>query len=245
MGYSGLVSIEAMRCAIDNNITIILLDWSRDFLSIVAPPAIQSARLIRSQVSANPLPIAKEIIRQKLTSYVRVGGLSQGEPQRRMDAVSQASSIQAVMTQGAQGARTAWVGSIPSITWRASPVSIPRAWKLPYSTRGQEGSPRGAAHPINGILNAAFSVAVGRIVALLAARGVAPSIGFLHADKESRWSLAYDAIEPLRPLIERSVFDFIRERKFAPNDFILTSDGTVRLNDNLLKVVISETAFRT
>jgi hypothetical protein len=45
-GCSGLVSIEAMRFCHDNNIAIVLLDWSRNFLSIVAPPASQSARLI-------------------------------------------------------------------------------------------------------------------------------------------------------------------------------------------------------
>jgi hypothetical protein len=32
-GWSGLVSIEAMRFCHDNNIAIVLLDWSRNFLS--------------------------------------------------------------------------------------------------------------------------------------------------------------------------------------------------------------------
>lgn len=243
-GYSGVVSVEAMRFAHDNGIAIVLLDWSRDFLSIVAPPAIQSANLIRAQASANPLPIAKEIVCQKLTAYVRVGGLTREDAARRIEAVAQARSIQAVMTQEAQGARFAWQHSIPSIIWRSSPVSVPRAWKLPYSTRGRDGSPRDAVQPVNALLNVAFSVTAGRLVALLAARGGAPSIGFLHSDKENRWSLAYDAIEPLRPLIERSVFDLIRARKFAPNDFILTQDGTIRLMDNLLRVVIAETAIK-
>ena len=58
-----------------------------------------------------------------------------------------------------------------------------------------------------------------------------------------RWSLAYDGIEPLRPPIERRVFDFIRKHQFGPNDFIQTNDGTIRINDNLLRVVIAETAL--
>jgi hypothetical protein len=41
-GWSGLVSVEAMRFCHGNNIAIVLLDWSRNFLSIVAPPTSQS-----------------------------------------------------------------------------------------------------------------------------------------------------------------------------------------------------------
>src|ERR1700677_1841754 len=74
-GWSGLVSIEAMRFCHDNNIAIVLLDWSRNFLSIVAPPASQSARLIRAQCAADPASVAREIVRQKLSAYVSVGAL--------------------------------------------------------------------------------------------------------------------------------------------------------------------------
>jgi CRISP-associated protein Cas1 len=97
--------------------------------------------------------------------------------------------------------------------------------------------------PVNALLNVAFSVAAGRITAQLAACGFTPAIGFLHSDKPGRWSLAYDTIEPLRPLIEQRVFAFIRKHQFSSNDFIRTSDGTIRLNDNLLRVVIAETAL--
>jgi CRISPR/Cas system-associated endonuclease Cas1 len=75
-GWSGLVSVEAMRFCHDNNIAIVMLDWSRNFLSIVAPPASQSASLIRAQCAADPASVAREIIRQKLAAYVSVNALS-------------------------------------------------------------------------------------------------------------------------------------------------------------------------
>ena len=96
--------------------------------------------------------------------------------------------------------------------------------------------------PINALLNAAFSVTAGRLAAQLVAQGAHPALGFLHADKPGRWSLAYDAIEPLRPTIERSVFDFVRRHQFSANDFILMKDGSIRLMDNLFRSVLSETA---
>jgi len=58
---------------------------------------------------------------------------------------------------------------------------------------------RGARHPFNAMLNAAFSVTAGRLAAYIMGAGLSPAIGFLHSDKVERWSLAWDAIEPLRP----------------------------------------------
>jgi CRISP-associated protein Cas1 len=93
------------------------------------------------------------------------------------------------------------------------------------------------------MLNAAFAVTVGRLTAYLSAQGLCVSIGFLHSDNPNRHSLTYDAIEPLRPIIERKVFDFVSRREFAANDFILTNNGTIRLADSLLRVLIAETAI--
>ena len=108
---------------------------------------------------------------------------------------------------------------------------------------GNVFSPRHAVNPVNALLNVAFSVTTGRLAAYLAARGASPAIGFLHSDKPGRWSLVYDVIEPLRPLIERHVFGFIGRHQFGSNDFIRANDGSIRLADNLLRVVIAETAL--
>jgi hypothetical protein len=57
-GWAGFITIGAMRFCSDFKIAIIVLDWTRDFMTIVAPPARQSANWIRRQVLVNPLPIA-------------------------------------------------------------------------------------------------------------------------------------------------------------------------------------------
>jgi CRISP-associated protein Cas1 len=148
-----------------------------------------------------------------------------------------------VMIVEAQAARVVWT-NVPTLNGRVGSSRVLASWKLPYSTRRRMVGPsaRRASHPINVILNAAFSVTAGRLTAQLVAQGAHPALGFLHADKPGRWSLAYDAIEPLRPTIERSVFDFIRKHQFAANDFILTKNGSIRLMDNLFRTVIAETA---
>jgi CRISP-associated protein Cas1 len=101
---------------------------------------------------------------------------------------------------------------------------------------------RGARHPVNAMLNAAFSVTAGRLAAYLAGAGLSPAIGFLHADKIGRWSLAYDAIEPLRPWIEARLFRFAARERFAADDFVRASDGSLRLSTGLLRAVLNEAA---
>jgi CRISP-associated protein Cas1 len=242
-GWSGLVSIEAMRFCHDNDIAIVMLDWSRNFLSIVAPPASQSARLIRAQCAADPASVAREIVRQKLAAYVSVGALPTEQGRTYSHNVDTTQSISALLGVEALAARMAWK-AVPSIQWRSGGPPIPPAWKLPYGARGRygRGSPRNAIHPVNAMLNVAFAVTVGRLAAFLTAQGLCASIGFLHADTANRYSLAYDTIEPIRPLIERRVFEFIRGNQFAANDFIMMNDGSIKLTQNLRKLFLDKTA---
>ena len=98
---------------------------------------------------------------------------------------------------------------------------LPRSW-LRFANR-QKGAQflgsKHASHPINAMLNYAYVVEAGRLARALTAAGFALPIGFLHSDKHGRNSLVWDAIEPLRPLIDARVFKFIAQREFVRSDF--------------------------
>ena len=64
----------------------------------------------------------------------------------------------------------------------------------------------------------------------LTAAGFALTMGFLHSDKHGRNSLVWDAIEPLRPLIDARVFKFIASREFARSDFPQAGRNAHRLD---------------
>jgi hypothetical protein len=59
--------------------------------------------------------------------------------------------------------------------------------------------------PINAMLNLAYAKEAGRLGAMLAASGTALAIGFLHCDTPHRHSLVFEALAPLRPLIDAKV----------------------------------------
>src|SRR5690242_6636890 len=127
---------------------------------------------------------------------VRAGALA--EPSPHIAALGHAASLDQVRIAEAQASRVAWPRA-PLMKWERG--RVPPEWKAPWLMRSRidaRGRPkRGARHPVNALLNAAFSVTAGRLATYLVAAGFAPAIGFLHADKRGRWSLAWDCIEPL------------------------------------------------
>jgi CRISPR/Cas system-associated endonuclease Cas1 len=92
---------------------------------------------------------------------------------------------------------------------------LPRSC-LRFANRQKGAQFLGSKHAM---LNYAYVVEAGRLARALTAAGFALPIGFLHSDKHGRNSLVWDAIEPLRPLVDARVFKFIASREFVRSDF--------------------------
>jgi CRISP-associated protein Cas1 len=244
-GWGGVVSIEALRFCTSHGIGIIILDWMRELMTVTPLRPSSSAAMLRAQVSADPMPIAARIVQAKIANAARVGAIETRDAARFIGAASRAESVEQVMIAEAQAARLAWP-SPPMFRWRVGSPRIPPQWKAPPPTRSRTHrdarTKRHATHPLNALLNVVFSVTSGRLAVALAARGAHPSIGYLHADKVGRFSLAFDAIEPLRPLIEKAVFAFVCKHQFSATDFIRIKDGSIRLGSNLMRTVTAECA---
>jgi CRISPR/Cas system-associated endonuclease Cas1 len=218
--WGGYVTIEAIRFCADYNIAVIILDWSRDLMSVVSPSVRQSGPLIRSQAVCDPLPIAKALIRAKIEAHATLGAISHVAASTAIASLHRATSIAAILIIEAQAARLAWVDHTIAMQWREAGV-VPNGWKLPYGMRRRMTgkTPKAATDPINSMLNLALATTIGRITVALTARGLSPAIGIIH--KSPRWPLSYDAIEPLRPHIEAATFGFIARHKFAASDFVI------------------------
>jgi CRISP-associated protein Cas1 len=124
-------------------------------------------------------------------------------------------------------------------------ASLPRTW-LRFANR-QKGAgflgSKNASHPINAMLNYAYVVEAGRLAKALAARGLALQLGYLHSDKTGRNSLVWDAIEPLRPIIDARVFRYIESREFKRADFVQTSASTYRLERAIITDLLTKVSL--
>lgn len=233
----GFVSIEAVRFCVRTGVTIVALNRAHGFLSILSSGGQAHAKLLRAQVQSEPARIARAIVAAKIGAMSRAGALEHEAAGRFAAALDRAYSVDAIRTVEAQASRIAWEAT-PPLQWRAGPV--PLDMRAPWLMRARldARAKRNARHPVNSMLNAVFAVTAGRLAAYIVAAGLSPAIGFLHADKRGRWSLAWDAIEPLRPMIEAAVFAFIVRERFAPSDFVRERDGSLRLAPGLLSAAL-------
>ena len=69
--------------------------------------------------------------------------------------------------------------------------------------------------------------------------GLDPQIGFLHADRPGRDSLAQDILEEFRAWwVDRTVLSLINRGQLKPKDFITESSGAVNLKPDTRKLLI-------
>lgn len=143
----------------------------------------------------------------------------------------------------------AWTG-IP-LKWKAlKRYPIPEDWNR-YRSRvalrdgirlhsDGGGYNRGATHPVNAMLNYAYTVLISRIQIRLVADGYDPTLGIMHQKKQFRRispAFALDHMEPMRPVVDRAVLQLINETTFTGADFAVQNDGVCRMNPELARRV--------
>ncbi len=208
------VTIEAMRFAIDEGITIFVMHRAGEALAVLtdAPTVDASAHALelrRAQLAATPkqrLAVARAILAMKIQACE----LSEREAQDALRTVSNARDHAELLIAEAQTAKVYWrryVGFRPRLTDRC-----PAAWSVfrgRLEKRGAQLVPRWARTPCNAALNYGYAVALGNCTRALVGLGLDPSFGFLHhAAAPGRLSLSYDVIELIDRALTHACFDF-------------------------------------
>lgn len=94
--------------------------------------------------------------------------------------------------------------------------------------------------PANALLSFVYALLLHDCVSALAAAGLDPSVGFLHADRPGRPSLALDLMEEFRPLIaDRLVLALINRKEVQPGGFKKREGGAVEMDPATRKAVVS------
>jgi CRISP-associated protein Cas1 len=139
----------------------------------------------------------------------------------------------------AQAAREYWRNW--SFSLKHKKRNWPAQWTLfAYRASLISGGPRHATHPVNAILNYAYSVAAAQLTRSLVAFGFDSTAGFLHADASGRHSLTYDALELVRAEINARILPWVASRVWKRSDFPVTPEGIVRLQPTLAAFVIQK-----
>ena len=92
---------------------------------------------------------------------------------------------------------------------------------------------------INALLSFLYALLGHDCRSALEAHGLDPQVGFLHADRPGRASLALDLMEELRPVLaDRLALSLVNRRQVSAEDFVVEEAGGVRLTDEARKRVL-------
>jgi CRISPR-associated protein Cas1 len=92
---------------------------------------------------------------------------------------------------------------------------------------------------MNALLSFLYTLLTHDARAACESHGLDPQVGFLHADRPGRPSLALDLIEEFRPLLaDRLALSLINRQQLSPTDFVVQPSGGVLLTEAGRKTVI-------
>jgi CRISPR/Cas system-associated endonuclease Cas1 len=251
-GHGFVITSDAMQVCAKRHIEVIITDATQTFIAIYAAygqanasRSGMAARLRQFAALADPrkkLAIAKDIIRRKIDAErheADVGKMFAAD----LDACR---SVMGVRHVEAKSAYEWWR------QWRNFELRFAKGFKPPtqwytFKTRyigrrqGKSGelpkqfTARFAETPLQALHNFSVAITAARLARVIAARGYDPCFGFLHDGKKpGRYSLAWDAIEPLRPELAAAVFEYAGGRKFERAEF-MSQAGVVRLSTHVAR----------
>jgi CRISPR-associated endonuclease Cas1 len=242
IGSDGMVSLSALRWLADQDAAFVMLDRDGSVLATTGPVRSSDAKLRRAQALAHSsgaaLRITRELITQKLTGQERVArnklldtATADTIARFRSELLS-ADSIPPIRLIESQAARVYWAA------WSKLPFNFPKndLKRVPDHWRSFRacispltGSPRLAANPVNAILNYLYALLESEARLAVAAMGLDPGMGVLHVDTTARDSLACDVMEPVRPVVDAYLLDWITRESLSREWFFEQRDGNCRL----------------
>jgi CRISPR-associated protein Cas1 len=237
LGEGGHITIDAIKWCEAQGVSICILGWHGDLISITTPNSISNVTIRRAQFAANRLTVAQVILKRKLQSQVAIGKLPAATVRATMPKIKAARSVDELNVIEARAALEYWSNWSFSLKHRKR--NWPPRWTLfAYRASLISGGPRHATHPVNAILNYAYSVVAAQVTRSLITAGFDSTAGFLHADAEGRHSLTYDALELLRADIDARILPWVAAHTWKRSDFPVTPQGGVRLQPTLAALVV-------
>jgi CRISPR-associated protein Cas1 len=236
----GFITFAAIKWLHGVGVGLVQLDWDGTVLLASIPAGTDQPALRRAQAlaSANGVghAIGQELLRAKLNGQAAVARLlgSSEVAQLIINLAEQLdAAADAVQLLGIEGAAAAAYWSL----WVDVPLRFARRDQAPehWQSFGRRNSPlgrkntRNAVTPANAVLNYLYGVLASELTIALTGVGLDAGLGIFHSDAARRASLAYDAMEAVRPRVDGWLAAWLAEARFSKRDFYEESDGTIRI----------------
>ncbi|OAQ15415.1 CRISPR-associated protein Cas1 [Bibersteinia trehalosi Y31] len=236
-----LVSPFLMGFCGENNVNLAFFTENGRYLGRLLGRQSGNVLLRRAQYKkseTNPLPVARNIIAAKIQASKRV-------LQRQIRNHGENADLQSTITAlnySLQQLKTADnLDLIRGIEGDAAARYFGVFSHLIKENSGFHFDGRNRRPPrdgVNALLSFLYSIVGKDISGALQGVGLDPQIGFLHADRPGRDSLAQDILEEFRAWwVDRMVLSLINRGQIKPDDFITEASGAVTLKSEARKLL--------
>lgn len=253
----GSITFDALEWLSEQNIPLVQINW-RGQVSCIGNADFSAnpdrvAQQLEIKNSKEGFEFSKWLILKKIeNSYDTIKDISSNSPEAQLilkKIQAQATALKEkppinlgslLTVEGIAAAAYFRYWYTLSLKWKGiNKKPIPQEW-LKIGTRigSSSKSNQFALHPVNAILNYAYGVLENQVRAQLLAAGVDPTIGYIHSNWEDRSSLVFDLMEPVRPIMDKKVLEFVLRHKFSPDDFILNKNGICRLHPQFARFIV-------
>jgi CRISP-associated protein Cas1 len=258
---NGGITFDALSWLSNREIPLVQINWRGEVTNVIGLSFKTSdSMLAKSQLAARTngrgLQVAKQLLMEKIANSVstlrhalpRSGAVDAAVDKLKNDLelVKRHPPANLSRLMGVEGR----VGYAYFNAWRVVPIRwkgidlhpVPEDWHR-IERRGSKVATlahpnRNATHPVNSMLNYAYAILENQVRMQVLAAGLDPAIGFLHGSYSGKQGLVYDLMEPLRPVVDRKLLEFVQRQTFAAGDFTLASTGVCRLNPQLARNVV-------
>ena len=243
-----MVSPGAMELCAKNGAAVTFLSESGRLTARVDAPQSGNVLLRREQFRKADRPedcarIARSIVAGKLQNtrglLLRSARQNEGEDAKALDAAAAGLGISIRRLESA-----ADVDSIRGHEGEGAKIyfgvfnSLIRQRREEFKITDRNRRP--PLDPANALLSFVYALLLHDCVSALSVAGLDPNVGFLHADRPGRPSLALDLMEEFRPLTaDRLVLALINRKEVPPDGFKIREGGAVEMDDATRKAVVS------
>jgi CRISP-associated protein Cas1 len=244
---SALVSTDAVKTAIENNIDIVFLDKYGDPYGRIWHPKIGSTtRIRRKQLAATNnekgIQLVKKWGAKKMENQITLLKKlckPRDETEKLEEAIQELEKYRERLNE-LSGTVTELRQEILGLEGIASKhyfEALSTVMPIGFEFNGRSRRP--ARDQFNCALNYGYGILYGEIERACILAGLDPYIGFLHTDDYNKHSFVFDVIEPFRGIVDETVVFLFTTRRFKDSCFDEIYSGYT-LNDEGKKLLITE-----
>lgn len=244
-------SPSLMAACAEAGIALSFLTPNGKFLARVEGPRTGNVLLRRTQhrVADDParaVPIVRGIVTAKAANQRTVIRRALRDHGERLDIEAHAALTAAEARLGHIARRAAQAEDIDSLRGHEGEAALVYFGVFDAMLQGERPafafagrSRRPPLDRVNALLSFLYAMLGHDCRSALEGVGFDPQVGFLHADRPSRASLALDLMEELRPVLaDRLALTLINRRQLKPRDFAVDEGGAVSLTEDGRKAVL-------